>query len=1397
MCKISQKPHMKHFDSIRFKQMDKKKSILKKHILLIIVLFNLLISYAQSNAVNFHELDIHGVLFNKKVKTLFRDSFGYLWIGSDSGLYKYDGHNLTEYQYDAFNPHSLPNININSIIEDASHNLWIGSESYLIYYNRKENKFKGFLKNITSTIKEKTKEGDIWVKLQNFGLLKILTKDINHTDLLTKFKPEHVKNSYETTKNVSSIIEDSFGRSWIGTNEGMYTLNSNGEFIATNFKGNIVNIKLFDKNKILAITINSMYVLGYNKSDNKIEVLESYPKIIDQHSSKGTLTTSAINNKNNNIWIGTTDGLIKANRVNNKFEFKYYSKKQEKVNLLNNNITSTIFDTYGNLWIGSFKGINKHIGRTSLFEYNQISTNNNQSISICNQNANNLLVAMSDGIYRFNTRTKKHVKIKSQIKTANIITKNYDKTEYFVTDNFNIYKTENYLAYKTNVDLVKIKTYKKAIRDMIPISKNELWVALWAGGVDVINSENSLSEFKKLIIKKLENNHTSTLLLTTENKLWIGTRGEGLYMIDLINENFKHYLPTLKNGLTSNAILSLHEDKTGNIWIGTRGGGLNMYDQNLNTFRNFKEIQTNSPKIVLAIEEDSNGNIWMSTRKGITMLDLTTQRFISFGVEDGINENQFIFNSSTKNDQKNIFYFGCPGGFYSVDPTKLITQEALPKTVITSFSTLGTTPDNRNLNNKLNKANSIDINSENPIVLSYDKNNILVNFSSLDLTAPNKNEYAYKLKGLNNYWIYTSAFNRNANYNDLPPGNYTFMVKSSNSDGLWNETPTEIKFKIEPPIWKSKWALLFYFIFVTFILYISSILIKRWYHLKENLVKETISREKDNEHNRMKMIFFTDISHELRTPLSLILGTIEKIVKEKKFTLTPVSSQRIYNNTLRMHRLINQIMDIRKYDGGQFKLKVSKNDIVKDINIIKNAFNDFAEIYHIKYDFVSEKIEIIGWYDVDILEKILFNLLSNAFKYTKEKGEISVHLDLINSEEENYTNIQELKKGTYIKCSVKDNGIGIPKKELESIFDRYYQATAAQRNQIPGTGIGMELVQKLITRHHGVITVESEENINTSFTFYLPINKKRYPKKERILTGTPLKKNFIKSSEFQIIKEESSVIETEQVQKKTTSKPTVLIVEDHDELRTMVKEELSADFTIIEASNGKEGLEIALKEKPELIISDILMPIEDGLSMLKQLKKRPELQNTPIFMLTAKHAEETKIECLSLGANDYIEKPFSLEFLKWKVVNMLATRKELKEKYSKLITTAPSNIDVDSNDEKFIKKLIKIIEENINNNILNVEFVASEIGMSRANLYRKVQSILNDTPVNFIKTIKLKRAAQLLKKNQMYISEVAYMTGFNNQKYFSKCFSKEYGMSPTEFIKKNHENNIEEESEGI
>ena len=1360
---------------------------MKQVLLFLILLCSGVNCAAQNTNTYFHSLHIDDSRFNKRTNVIYEDHLGYLWLGTDSGLYRYDGHSLVENQYDVFDEKSIPNNSINSIIEDSYGNLWLGSESYLILYHRKTNSFKGFYKNNTTGILGKSKDGTIWVNLKNTGIVKVVPQeDIDNIEFHTQLNYKQNSKIWTNDKTINDFSEDLFGRNWFATPKGILALNTDDMLVETGFSKNVSFLTPLENNTLLAATDEGMFLLQYGKTDFQLKILETIDVFNKKNQTNTEFTSISTDLGSATIWASTQSGLYKGEKTNTSYVFTKITDGQKTDSTpYENRINSLIIDRYKNLWVATNKGIKKHIDRNSIFEYTTINNNLNNHFtqSLLKTNKNELLVTYNHvGLYSYDLKTNTNRLLAAANEDYSVVKEYYSQKEILFASGKTLFLSKNYSDHTKKVQFDTLKKYNYNIRDLVPLGKDEIWVGLWGGGISIVTPKQEKNAFKSKVISTLFGKNVSVMHLDRNQNMWIGTRGDGLFKVNLINEEIKVFNPSLKDGLSSNAILCLREDDKGNLWIGTRGGGLNFYDQAAQTIKSYGKNEGLVSTTVASIERDVSENLWLSTRDGISRFDIKKEKFVNFSIEDGVTESHFTFNSSAVGEDGKI-YFGCPGGFFSVNAKNYKKESSVPNTIITNYTIFGDF-DKSNTANKENHSKKY-LNTTDSLKLAHNRNNIAFEFSTLEFTAPNKNEFAYILEGTNDFWHYTKASNRNANYNDLPPGSYTFKVKSSNSDGVWNDNPATFHFQISPPYWKSNMAFILYFLLLITSIYTTWLVIKRWYRLKKKLVAETVSREKDNEMNRMKMVFFTDISHELRTPLALILGTIEKVVKEKKFTLSPITSQRIYNNTLRMHRLINQLMDIRKFDEGKLKLQISKNNIVNDIEIIKNAFNDFAKIYDIDYQFVTEETKIVGWYDVDILEKILFNLLSNAFKYTPKKGIITVSLGLASGREKSHFS-KKFRMGSYIKCSVRDNGIGIPQEDIEQIFDRYYQATKKYSNQIPGTGIGMELVQKLIERHHGTIQVESEENTFTEFTFYLPIHKNRYLKKERIDRGTPLTKNFIKNSEFQVIEEISSEFETKP-KALQTSKPLILLVEDNEDLRSMVKDELKTDFNVIEACNGKEGYTTCLAQRPDLIICDILMPIEDGISMLQKVKDNPETKTIPIFMLTAKNSEETKIECLSLGADDYIEKPFSLEFVKWKVKNTFNTREDLKSKYSKIITPEPSEIEVDSNDEKFIRKLVTIIEESIDDKHLNVEFLASEAGMSRANLYRKVQAINNDTPVNFIKRIRLKRAAQLLKNNKMYISEVAYMTGFSNQKYFSKCFSKEYEMSPTEYAKQFYE----------
>lgn len=1354
---------------------------------LFFLVFSITSCFSQNVITPFLPLNINDVTFDKRTSFLFQDSMGYLWIGTLNGLYKYNGYEIEEFQYNVFNDNSLPNNNINSILEDNHKNLWLGSESYLVCYDRANDLFKGFYKDKTSRILGKSSDGTVWATTQRTGIVKIEPDTIAfNSKLITEFNYKEKNNVLISKTKINQHLEDNYKRNWFATSKGIIALDKNFNHVFSNFLKNTFSIFKGEGNSIISATKKGIYVLEYNKENYDFTILEHYPvkNINNKRNTNLVLNNLTVESNNKTLWIGTNIGLLKGVRKNGKYEFAFVEGNKNSTNQIN----VSLLDNFGNLWLGSQRGVSKLIGKSSIFKNHNFGSDLANAFSSCifSEKENQLLISFKyKYLYRYNIKSREKEQFLNISKKVFFIEFDNSKENLFIGHGNELIKTLNYSNNKLKPKTEVVKSYNKSVIDVIEF-QNNIWVGLWGGGIDIIKEKGSLTSFEKKIVNTLSNTNVYEMLLDANNNLWIGTRGDGLYKINTKEKIIYHLNPN-KNGLKSNAILSLTESDNGDVWIGTRGGGLNLYKANKDSIVSFDKSHGLLSNTISGIREDVNGNIWLSTDSGISFLNKSTGRFINFGVDDGIINNQFSFNVNSA--QKNKLFFGTIGGFYEVNTNNFQINNSISNTVITDFSIFGNNNNDENIKNK-NQALKEKLRGSKPINLSYTDNNLVIKFSSLDLTSPIKNKYAYKLEGVNNFWINTDGSNRTANYNNLPHGQYTFKVKSTNSSGVWNEKPISLKFSIEPPFWKSNFAIFGYYLLAFIMLYISFLLIRKWYRLKKNLVAETVSRQKDNEYHRMRMIFFTDISHELRTPLTLIRGTVEKAINDNNFTLNTISANRIYNNIIRMNKLINQIMDIRKHDSGKFKLRISENNLNDNLTKIKNNFNDLARVNNINYNLESKIKLSEAYYDMQILEKVLFNLLSNAFKYTPDGGKITINATSLKYNKLPKNIVGKLSKGTYLKCVVKDSGTGISEQDLPYIFNRFYQGTKIITNQIPGTGIGMELVHKLINLHNGYIEVRSEKQKFTEFTFFLPIDKEHYSESNLITLNHNKDLKSRTKTNIQVINE---LVEGEKSNEKIESgKPKILLVEDNQEILNFLAEGLENEFKIIKARNGKQGYDFTIKHKPKLILSDILMPEEDGVSMLKRIKENKNISHIPIFILSANGFEETKLECIKLGADDFIDKPFSLEFVRWKIKNNVQKRSDLKERYSRIVSINPSEVKVESPDDKFMRKLVKIIEGSIDDNLLSVEFLASEVGVSRASLYRKLQSIAAISPVEFIKQIRLKRAAQLLKNDSLYVSEIAHMTGFNNLKYFSKCFKKEFGITPTNY--KKEQNKIFENS---
>jgi signal transduction histidine kinase/DNA-binding response OmpR family regulator len=839
--------------------------------------------------------------------------------------------------------------------------------------------------------------------------------------------------------------------------------------------------------------------------------------------------------------------------------------------------------------------------------------------------------------------------------------------------------------------------------------------------------------------------------------MWIGT-GYGLDVLEKQTGRFVHYLNDIKDTTTisNNSILSILEDTRGLIWVGTHGG-LNLFDKSTKTFRTFQEKDGLPSNSILTILEDNAHNLWMGTTNGLSKLTVEKDThgqykfsFRNYDESDGLQGKAFNENSAIRLSTGELM-FGGSSGFNIFNPADISINQIRPKVLLTDFQVFNESvkiADER-AGNKPVLAKSITAIDQ--IILQHADNVFSLEFAALNFFHPEKSKYQFMLEGFNKNWLTTDASQRKVTYTNLDPGEYTFKVRAANNDGVWNDTPATVKITVLPPFWKSNIAFVLYSIFI-----IGALLLARWLILTKERMNYRIQQERQeaqrmHELDMMKIRFFTNVSHEFRTPLTLILTPLERMLNEASDADQKNQFQLIYRNARRLLNLVNQLLDFRKMEVQEIKLNSSEGDIVKFIRELVYSFSDLSEKKNISFSFTSSVQSLETLFDQDKLEKILFNLLSNAFKFTPEGGSVSVLM-----------NLKKEDGNAFIELKVSDTGIGIPPDKHEKIFERFFQNDLPRSMVNQGSGIGLSITKEFVKIHGGTINVESEPGKGSTFTVLLPIKEiKSHHEAEAV--------DMISLAEAEPVSEVSP----------DEKRPVLLLVEDNEDFRFYLKDNLKQQYAIIEASNGKQALQKALASIPDLIVSDVMMPEMNGIEFCKKVKADPHTSHIPVILLTARTAEEQKLEGFHSGANDYITKPFSFEILQSRIKNLIAQREVFQKMFVKHLDIKASDVAITSLDEKLITNAIKVVENQISNPDFSVEELARELGMSRVHLYKKLSSLTGKSPIEFIRTIRLQRAAQLLEKSQLTVSEVAYQVGFNNPKYFTKYFKDQFHVLPS------------------
>ncbi|WP_010522879.1 two-component regulator propeller domain-containing protein [Aquimarina agarivorans] len=1388
------------------------------------LLFFASIIWAQQN-ITFEHITSQQGLSQNDVNSICQDHNGFIWLATHDGLNKYDGYSFTTYRASAENKNSLATNLINELVVDNDGFIWTlnidkgisrfdpETETAINFMNVPYDKTSIISNSAISLYADH--QNRLWVMtIKGLDVL-----DINQLPDNNEF--EHyfdiIKKPSGSTKfaYVTTVFQDSQEQIWVGTNVGLYKAfsNANGKLTFIDVTEQEGLAKGTSVQKIIADTHGAIIIattshLMYKKNNqSKFKVIDEgfYPNIVVDNENK--------------LWTGSNNGLFCYKYDPNKKQF--YNRKNFKNDIYNpksinrNAIRDIFIDESNVVWIGTKGGgLNKVYPKENPFatvqkNLNKNSLSHNDVRSVFQDSNGFLWVGTEDGALNVSKKANEN-------NFYNAFTHYEDLIDVFAIEEveqpdgkylfFGLERPPYLIRLKLKeggysaADFENINPNFNAVFSIIQTQDKSIWIGTYYTGLYRWVPQTDGSYVKSHFPQQpngLSNHIIRSFLEDAKGNLWIGT-ADGLSMIpkaELSKENprfmvFKHDV-TDANSLSHNYVLALHETADGSIWVGTFGGGLNQFKSgstiNEGAFNHFSVKDGLANDIIKSIEEDDQGNLWIASNNGLTKFNPETKKIRSYNINDGLQGNEFLELASFKRKNGQLI-FGGVDGFNVFYPSEIKDNYTLASPLFTKLILLnkevgvGQEVHGRVLLKKT-------LNDSENLTLKYSENSFSIEFSSAHYVAPVKSKFQYKLEGFDKNWINTTAIKRYATYTNIPYGTYTFKLKASNNDGLWSQKAKSITIRITPPLWETTLAYIVYGL-----LGLGLLIAFRKYTIvraeeKHQLQVNKMEKEKSEELQQMELEFFTNISHEFRTPLTLIKGPLDYLEKNE----TELNSEdriKQYNlmnkNANYLLRLVNQLLDFRRLDREKLKLQFRKLNIVEFIEETTGPFLFMANKKKIDFKVVSTKKEIEVPFDPDALEKIMNNLLFNAFKFTPEGNSIRVEIH----EGVQFQNPQIFDKSfdlsSYVIVQIKDTGTGIPPEKVTHIFERYYME---RKKNVQGAGIGLSFTKSLVELHEGFINVQSEVGKGTTFSVLFPLELEtlsgvEIEALEEELQNESLQSDLITDEPTLTGELKADLIKINKNEHTHQSKlPNLLLVEDNEDIRTFVRQGLEKSYDILEAADGEEGLEIAVNKLPSLIVSDIMMPNLDGLEMSRQLRVDQKTSHIPIILLTAKSSTETEREALKLGIEDFVRKPFDLEMLVLKINNIISKRESLRQIYKSTISLEPSEITVTSVDEKFMKRAMAIVEDHMMDTEFSVETLVAEMGMSRSNLYLKLKEITGLSSSEFIRSVRLKRAVQLIKKSDMSVKEVMYMTGFNTASYFSKCFKKQYGMVPSEYVK--------------
>lgn len=1313
--------------------------------------------FCQAQSVEEHyyfkNLSIRNGLSQNTVNAILQDRKGFMWLGTKDGLNRYDGLSFRKFKHDAANPRSIGNSFITSLYEDFNGNIWVGTDAGVyIYYPEKE-AFEEFdCQSLEKTRIERSvsmiagdKQGRVWIAVEAQGMFCYDTRQ----KLLRNYPLS------EISSNIKCFTFDSGGTLWLGFyGDGLYYSKDN---LATvhpygspedgkrEFEGGVIT-------KIVQGNYNCLYIGSVKEGVSELNLTSGQVRnllAIDE-SGESIFCRDLLPYSDNELWIGTESGIYIYNLRTAQF-IHLRASLYDSYSLSDNAIYALYKDREEGLWIGSYFGGVDYYPRQYTYFAKYYPKNIANSLhgkrvrEFCRADDGTLWIGTEDGgLNHFNPKTKEFHFFEPSAGFTNIHGLCMDGSHLWVgtfSKGLRVIDTRTGVVLRTYMEgHTPHSLNDNSIFSICRTSAGEIYLGTLFG---LLRYNRTQDNFDR--IPELNGKFVYDIKEDSYGNLWLATYANGAYCYDVSVRRWKNYVFDAEDekSLPYDKVLSVFEDSYRQIWLTTQGGGFCLFHPDTETFTRYGLKDGLPNDVVYQIVEDDDRFLWLTTNNGLVRFDPKTMEMKVFSTANGLPTNQFNYRSGFKDEAGNI-YLGSINGFVAFDPRTFAENRQVPAVAITDFLLFNKEVPVGETDSPLKSS----ITFSDKVVLTADQNSFSFRIAALSYQAPRMNKLMYKLEGFDEGWL-TIGESPLVTYSNLGYGDYVFKVKASNSDGVWNEQETSLHLSILPPFYLSGWAYCFYVLFFMGCLVCVIFYFKRRNYRKQHRQMEMLEQEKEREVYHAKIDFFTNVAHEIRTPLTLIKGPLENIILKKE--VDSETKEDLYimkQNTERLLNLTNQLLDFRKTETRGFRLNFTECDVVAVLRETYLRFTSLAKQRGL--DFILELPQECFMADVnqEALTKIISNLLNNGVKYASTYLRISLETD------EKVFHIRTFNDGEMIPDTMK-----------EEIFKPFVRLDK-EDEVTTGTGIGLALSRSLAELHQGSLMMEKGEEVNC-FCLTLPVNQ------DSTIT--------LSAENVSQVEENSCGWEQEETDTKE-KKPMILVVEDNPDMLAFIRKQLTTEYSVLTAMNGIEALAVLDNHYVNLVVSDVMMPQMDGFELCKTIKSDLSYSHIPVVLLTAKTNIQSKIEGLELGADAYIEKPFSVEYLLANISSLIHNREKLRQTFAKSPFVAANTMALTKADEEFIWKLNDIIQANLHNPEFSMEDMADALKMSRSSFYRKIKGVLDLSPNEYLRLERLKQAAQLLKEGKSRVNEICYTVGFNSPSYFSKCFLKQFGVLPKDFI---------------